>query len=430
MPVYVRLQERESLRKSARETNRSQPAAFAGGSSETRFVLGCRRFELMSSDAIAKIIDSRKVIITAGAGGVGKTTTAAAMAVAAAKRGRRVLCLTIDPARRLAESLGLKEMSTEATRVEKSRFDAAGIPLEGELTAMMLDTKRTFDEFVLTHSSSKEKAERLLNNKLYKYMSTSLAGTQEYMAMEKLVAVRADPRYDLVVLDTPPTANALDFLDAPDRLVGMIDSAAVKWMIDAFQSTGKLSLNILARSAAAVLRGMAKITGTGFLEALAEFLGQLNDLFGGFKQRADMVKRELRSPEVAFVLVTSPSPPSIQEALFFSARLEEHGMPRGAFIVNRFHLPPAFPQHAVTNDEARAALAAHNTQLEDDAPERVVKAHADAVKLAGLDAHHMRVLEDAVAKRVPLVRLAALSHDVHSLPLLDQIAESLMTGGV
>jgi anion-transporting ArsA/GET3 family ATPase len=384
----------------------------------------------MGSDALAKIVESRKVIITAGAGGVGKTTTAAAIAVAAAKRGRRVLCLTIDPARRLAESLGLETMSTEASRVENSRFEAAGIELKGELTAMMLDTKRTFDEFVHKHSSTPEKAERLLGNKLYQYMSTSLAGTQEYMAMEKLVSVRADPRYDLVVLDTPPTANALDFLDAPDRLVGMIDSAAVKWMIEAFQSTGKLSLNILARSAAAVLRGMAKITGTGFLEALAEFLGMLNDLFGGFRQRAEMVKRELRSPEVAFVLVTSPSPPSIQEALFFAERLGEHGMPRGGFVVNRFHVPPAFDEEAPSEEAIAAALSARGLTLEDEAPPRVRRAHADAHELAALDALHVRALDGVVAEGVPLVRLAALSHDVYSLPLLDQIAESLMNGGV
>lgn len=384
----------------------------------------------MAKDSIAKLVETRKVIITAGAGGVGKTTTAAAIAVAAAKRGRRVLCLTIDPARRLAESLGLEAMSTEASRVDKSRFDAAGIEMRGELTAMMLDTKRTFDEFVVKHSSTPEKAERLLANKLYKYMSTSLAGTQEYMAMEKLVSVRADGRYDLVVLDTPPTANALDFLDAPDRMVGMIDSAAVKWMIEAFQSTGKLSLNILARSAAAVLRGMAKIIGTGFLEALAEFLGMLNDLFGGFRQRAEMVKEELRSPEVAFVLVTSPSPPSIQEALFFAERLGEHGMPRGGFVVNRFHLPPPFAETPVPEAAAKAAIDAAGVSLEDDAAERVLQAHADAVKLAALDAHHIRSLDGVVAEGVPMVRLEALSHDVYSLPLLDQIAESLMAGGV
>src|SRR3954453_148545 len=265
---------------------------------------------MVVSDALSTLVDTRRVLVTVGAGGVGKTTTAAAIGVAAARRGKRVLCLTIDPAKRLAESLGITEMRTEAATVHPARFDAAGVKLTGSLTAMMLDTKRTFDELVLKYSSSKEKADRLLENKLYQYVSTSLAGTQEYMAMEKLVAVKDDPRYDLVILDTPPTANALDFLDAPERLMEALDSATMNWFVEAFQSTGKLSLNLLARSAAMVLRGIGKITGGGFLEAMAEFINELNDLFGGFKHRALQVQKALRMPEVAFVLVTSPAPMS------------------------------------------------------------------------------------------------------------------------
>src|SRR6478735_4759716 len=280
-----------------------------------------------SPAALSALVDTRRVLVTVGAGGVGKTTTAAALSVAAARRGKRVLCLTIDPAKRLAESLGIAEMTSEAATVDNARFEAAGITVKGSLTAMMLDTKRTFDELVMRYSSSKEKAEKLLSNKLYKYVSTSLAGTQEYMAMEKLVAVKNDPRYDLIVLDTPPTANALDFLDAPERLMEALDSATMKWFIEAFQSTGKLSLNLLARTAAMVLRGIGKITGGGFLEAMAEFITELNDLFGGFKHRALQVQKALRTPEVAFVLVTSPAPMSIQEVLYFSERLEEHNMP-------------------------------------------------------------------------------------------------------
>jgi anion-transporting ArsA/GET3 family ATPase len=168
------------------------------------------------TESLAKLVQTRRVLITVGAGGVGKTTSAAAISVAAARLGRRVLCMTIDPARRLAESLGIEHMSAEAHLVDPNVFAAAGIPFTGSLTAMMLDTKRTFDDLVIRHSSTKEKADKLLENKLYQYVSTSLAGTQEYMAMEKLVAAKNDDRYDLIVLDTPPTANALDFLDAPE----------------------------------------------------------------------------------------------------------------------------------------------------------------------------------------------------------------------
>jgi anion-transporting ArsA/GET3 family ATPase len=364
------------------------------------------------------------VLITVGAGGVGKTTTAAALGVAAARRGKRVLCLTIDPARRLAESLGIAEMRTEAVKVDPARFTAAGVHMSGSLTAMMLDTKRTFDELVVKYSSSKEKAERLLGNKLYQYVSTSLAGTQEYMAMEKLVAVKDDPAYDLVVLDTPPTANALDFLDAPQRLVEALDSATMKWFVQAFQQTGKLSLNLLAKSAATVLRGIGKITGGGFLEAMAEFIAELNDLFGGFKERAGRVEAALRSPDVAFVLVTSAAPPSIQEVLYFAERLEEAKMPRGAFVVNRYHVAPARAD-GLTVADARSAIAARGLALEEDAPERLVRAHVDATKLAALDARHLRALETS-AHGTPIVRVAELDTDVHDIKLLAQLSDVLV----
>ena len=373
---------------------------------------------------------SRRVLVAVGAGGVGKTTTAAALGVAAARRGKRVLCLTIDPARRLAESLGMERMSSEEQAVAPELFERAGIPVPGSLTAMMLDTKRTFDELVVKYSSSPERANKLLENRLYKYVSTTLAGTQEYMAMEKLVAVKSDPRFDLIILDTPPTANALDFLDAPGRLAEAIDSAAMRWFVQAFESTGKLSLNLLARSAALVLRGLGKITGGDFLAAMAEFITELNDLFGGFKQRAGMVEAALRSPEVSFVLVTSPAPMSIQEVLFFSERLEEAKMPRGAFVVNRFRVPPPGADAPPSPADAAEAIARDGLKLEEDAPARLLHAHSDAVKLASLDALHVKALAGRARGKVPVVRIPELASDVHDLRNLGEVAEVLMRGGV
>ena len=378
-----------------------------------------------SPSPLASLVASKRVVITVGAGGVGKTTTAAALGVAAARSGKRVLCLTIDPARRLAESLGLPEMSTEATVVDRARFTAAGVDLRGSLTVMMLDTKTTFDELVRKYSSSPDNAERLLKNKLYQYVSTSLAGTQEYMAMEKLVAVKDDRQYDVVFLDTPPTANALDFLDAPERMMDALDSPAMRWFVEAFQSTGKLSLNLLAKSAAVVLRTVVKITGGGFLEDLSKFISELNDLFGGFKQRAALVQRTLRADDVAFVLVTSPAPMSIQEVLYFSDRLAEHGMPRGAFVVNRFRCPPPHADGPITVPEAAAAVAKDAVKLDDDGPERLVRAHGDAVKLAALDALHVRALEARLTRDVPIVRVPELPSDVHDVKLLSELADVL-----
>jgi len=367
--------------------------------------------------ALCALALGKHVLITVGAGGVGKTTTAAALAVAAAQRGRRVLCLTIDPAKRLAQSLGLPAMTTEAVQIDPARFAAVGAPLSASLTIMMLDTKRTFDELVIRHASSKEKAERILSNKLYQYVSTSLAGTQEYMAMEKLVAVKADPAYDLIILDTPPTANALDFLDAPERMVQALDSAAMRWFVEAFESTGKLSFHLLAKSAALVLRGVGRITGGGFLEAMAELITALNDLFGGFKRRATMVEKALRSPEVAFVLVTSPAPMSIQEALFFSDRLRVSNMPLGALVVNRVReAPPALDNAAAADIDK--ALTAHGIRLDDDAPARLLRAHEDASKLAALDATHLAGLQQRAGAETPMVRVPELPSDVYDVRLL------------
>ncbi len=381
-----------------------------------------------SSSTIAELIATRRVLITAGAGGVGKTTTAAAVALAAAMRGKRVLCLTIDPARRLAQSLGLEHMTTEAVEVRREILAGVGVPEAGSLTVMMLDTKQTFDELVHKYSSTKERAEKLLGNRLYQYVSASLAGTQEYMAMEKLIAVQSDARFDLIVLDTPPTANALDFLDAPDRLVEALDSPTMRWFVQAFQSTGRFSLNLLARSAALVLRTLGRVTGGGFLEALAELLAQLNDLFGGFKERAALVKSVLRSKEVSFLLVTSPAPMSIREVRFFSERLVEHQMPCGAFIVNRVHTPPRVVQSTI--QQIDDVLKLHGIIKEPDLASRVEQAHADAVKLAQLDAFFLEQLAQHVDERVPVIRVPEFATDVHDVAMLARVARTLEAGGV
>ncbi|MDP9034666.1 MAG: AAA family ATPase [Myxococcota bacterium] len=377
-------------------------------------------------ETLEELIRTRHVLVVVGAGGAGKTTTTAALGVAAAQRGRRVLCLTIDPAKRLAQSLGLEQMTTAEQAISPEIFRNAGLSMRGSLTAMMLDPRATFDELIMKYSSTRERAEKLLNNKLYKYVSTSLAGTQEYMAMEKLVAVRGDARFDLILLDTPPTANALDFLDAPQRLIEALDSATMRWFVQAFESTGKLSMNLLARSAAVILRGIGRITGVGFLQSMAELIAELNDLFGGFKERAKMVEAALRSSEVSFVLVSSPAPMSIQEVLFFSDRLEQARMPRGAFVVNRFRLPaPGSPVPPTELDAARA-LARRGISLGEDGSARVLLAYRDAQRLAELDALHVRGLYERARGNVPIVSVPELPADVHDLPSLAALADVLV----
>ena len=375
--------------------------------------------------SLAEVLGSHRVVVTVGSGGVGKTTTAAAMAVHAAMDGRKVLCLTIDPARRLANSLGLDEMTTSEQDVPSSLFETHGLQCKGSLSAMMLDTKRTFDDLVARHASSEEARDRILNNQIYKYVASSLAGTQEYMAMEKLHEVRKDPTWDLVVLDTPPTASALDFLTAPERLIDAIDSPAMRWFLQVFEGAGKEAFGLVGRGATVLLRGIGKITGIEFLEQVAEFVSGINDLFGGFKERAEQVSNALRSPEVAFVLVTSPNPLAIGEARFFSDKLHEAGMKREAIIINQVHTLIPKPN---ISDEAQVA------ELRIVLPESLDAADiqprlSEALKLerrwAVADRTEVERLNEQVGSETHIVEVPAFDEDVHDLAALAKVASYL-----
>jgi len=371
-----------------------------------------------------QLIDSRRVLLCVGCGGVGKTTTCASLGLAAAQRGKRVLCLTIDPARRLAESLGLDQLLTEPQHIEPQLFVDAGLEVNGSLTMMMLDTKRTFDALVETLASSPQKRESIFNNRMYQYVSTSLAGTQEYGAMEKLYEVKDDPNYDLILLDTPPTSHALDFLDAPERLVSAIDSPAVRWFLQAFQKSGKLSLNLLQRTAATVLRGMGRITGGGFLEQVALFVTEMNELFGGWRKRADEVSTALRGPDVAYVLVTTPDPMAIREVLFFAERLRMQGMQPDAYVVNRTR-----GLGGLLADEAAVAglLDDRGLKLDPDAPTRVVEAARREQRLGKLDRLHLIALEEVFDgdRTPPVVHVPDFPHDIHNVERLAWVAEAI-----
>ncbi len=379
-----------------------------------------------SPTGLGSLLDTRRVILCVGCGGVGKTTTTAALGLAAARRGKRVLCLTIDPARRLSQSLGLSEMKTEAQLVRPEVFAEAGVAVTGSMTVMMLDTKSTFDGLVAQLAPTPERRDHILQNTLYKYISTSLAGTQEYMAMEKLYEVRSDPQYDLVLLDTPPTQNALDFLDAPERLVGALDSGATRWFLQAFQSSGKFSFNLLAKSTAAILRGIGKITGGGFLEQIAVFISEFNELFGGWRERATVIASALRGPDVAYVLVTTPDPLSVREVIYFADRLREQSMRRDAFVVNRVH-----PTYGRLPDVAEidAALEARELHLGRDAAARLRRAADEETRLGKQDMIHLlaldAALDDETAGGSLVVRVPAFPFDIYDIQRLAMVADLL-----
>jgi anion-transporting ArsA/GET3 family ATPase len=376
----------------------------------------------MSEDSLLPVLHGKRIVVCAGAGGVGKTTIAAAIALGFASQGKRVLCITIDPAKRLADSLGLGAMNAEEQLVSPELFANAGLTVSGSLTVLMLDTKQTFDDLVARHASSPEARDRILQNRIYNYVSTSLAGTQSYMAMEKVLLVRQDPRFDLIVLDTPPTSNALDFLDAPERLIEAIDSAAMRWLVQTFEKSGRFSLNLVARGVALVLRGLGRLTGKGFLEHLAEFVAELNDLFGGFRERAKAVAKAFRSPELAYVLVTSAAPAAIDEVGYFAARLREQGMHADAVVINRLQPSPA----AADAESVRALGRELRLELSATMLEKVLRAADDDRIRAAFEARQLEVLGRVLgASPAKLLRVPVLSADVHDIRSLSNVAARL-----
>ena len=384
--------------------------------------------------SLEEVLRNNRVVVTVGSGGVGKTTTAAALSVHAAMQGQRVLCLTIDPARRLANSLGLSEMTTSEQEVPEELFAKARLKLPegGSLAAMMLDTKSTFDELVRTHASSPEARDNILSNRIYRYVAGSLAGTQEYMAMEKLHRVRQGSDWDLIVLDTPPTSNALDFLDAPERLINAIDSPAVRWFIQASDTGGRKGFGaaLVGKASTILINGLAKFTGIEFLEEVSGFVTGINDLFGGFRQHATEVSEALRSPEVAFVVVTSPSPMAIREATYFSDKLAEEKMRRDAVVINGVH--ELLPEPNAEDDELVAAVAPHLPGIDaSSAVERMLEALQDERLQAVADRIESDRLRNHVAQSpagaaVGFVEVPAFEEDVHDLRMLARVAEYLV----
>ncbi|MGC4092099.1 MAG: ArsA-related P-loop ATPase [Polyangiaceae bacterium] len=381
----------------------------------------------MPESPIASLSASRRVLVVAGAGGVGKTTVAAALGLAAAARGLNVLCLTVDPAKRLLDRLGVDASGDVEQALDARKFAAAGLPLSGRLSVSMLDTKHTFDELVRRHASSPEAAQRILSNEFYEYVSSQLAGTQSYMAMEKVLSVLEGGRYDLVVLDTPPTSDALDFLDAPERLIETLDSPALRWLRDAFERSGRLGLNWIARGAALVLRGLSRLTGRRFLERLAEFVGELNELFGGFRERAERVAHAFRGPEFAYLLVATPAREALDEARFFAERLQRTGMRADGLIVNRVRPAPSEPP---SPSDLRALLTQKGLGEPSDLGERILRAAAE--EAAAVDVER-RTLESARAPGSPLadgrlpfaLELPAFPTSVHDVAALVSVCRCL-----
>lgn len=362
---------------------------------------------------------ARRVLVCVGSGGVGKTTVAAAIGLARALEGQRVLVCTIDPARRLASAMGLEALGNVEARVPERAFLEAGLRPRGELHAMMLDVKRTWDDLVARHAPDPARRDRILKNRLYHQMSAALAGSQEYMAMEKLHELATDRDYDLIVLDTPPTAHALDFLDAPERIIDFLGNEAARSILAPAVGAGRLGLRLAQLGSGYIAKTLARFTGADMLRDLGDFLAGFQGMYDGFKERAAEVRALLARPTTGFVLVASPSPLSIDEALAFHQRLRAEGMPVAGLVANRV-TPDLWPGAGPLPDAAALAAA-----LPADAAlaARLASTLAEHQRLARADALALARLFQAVPG--PRAVVPRLERDVHDLAGLARLAERL-----
>ena len=353
---------------------------------------------------IAEVIADKRIVICGGSGGVGKTTASAAIAMGAAARGRKVAVVTIDPARRLANSLGLDELGNEPALVDPQLFPAAGIEMEGELWAMMLDPKRTFDDLIDRLAPNEKSRDEVLANRIYQELSNAVAGSQEFTAMAKLYELDRNHDFDLIVLDTPPSRNALDFLDAPDRLTQFFEGRALQVFL---RPTG-LAARVMGRGTGMVFGVLKRVTGIDLLQDLAVFFRSLSGMIDGFKERAQAVNKLLADPGTVFLLVTSPEREPIDEAIFFWRKLKAARMPFGGVVVNRVH-------HDLLGDaeveDVSAELAA---ELGDKLAARVADNFRDYHVLARRDAQNIERLGKQL-RDDRLLLIPYLDEDVHDV---------------
>jgi len=369
---------------------------------------------------VADWLADTRVCVVGGSGGVGKTTTSAALAAGMAARGLKVAVVTIDPAQRLATALGLDELDNEPRRIEPQRFADAGLSLgDGELWAMTLDPKRTFDELIARLSPDDEARERILANRVYRELSDAIAGSQEFTAVAKLHELAQERRWDLLVLDTPPSRNALDFLDAPDRLRAFFEGRALQTLLRG----GGAGLRLLGRGTGIVLGLLRRVTGAELLSDLSDFFRLIGALLGGFRERAEQVEALLRAPGTTFLLVTSPEREPIDEALFFQRRLRDAGMALGGAIVNRVHADELGGGNALEDVPERLERA---TGLSPALAKQVAAAFADEHALARRDAANVARLRTRLGADVPLTCVPLLDADVHDVEGLVRLRAELL----
>jgi anion-transporting ArsA/GET3 family ATPase len=348
------------------------------------------------------LVTQRSVIVCCGSGGVGKTTVAATFALAAARAGRRSCVVTVDPARRLADSLGVKSLANTPTEVQGD--------WPGHLHALMLDTKGTFDDLVHRYSRTPEQAEGILANRLYLNLSGALSGTQEYMAMEKLYELVDSGDFDVVVVDTPPTRNALDLLDAPRRLTRFLENRLFRALL----LPTRMSLKAVGVATQALLRTISKVAGAEIVQDAVAFFQAFEGMEEGFRTRAGAVRQLLADPATAYVLVTSARPDAVAEATFFAEKLSERQVTAAALVVNRIH--PHFGRPGETGGTDRT-----------DGPMAGIEANLTALNAVARREEDSFAALAARLSPAPVGRIPLFGHDVHDLVGLERVADQLFS---
>lgn len=356
----------------------------------------------------------QRVVICAGSGGVGKTTTSAAIAMGLAARGARVCVVTIDPARRLADALGIEQLGSEPHRVDAARLAGHGLAIDGQLWAMMLDPKRTFDELIERLAPDAATRDEILSNRIYRELSGAVAGSQEFTAVAKLYDLDRSGRFDVIVLDTPPSRNALDFLDAPDRLTGFLEGRALRVLL----APSGLAARVVGRGTSVVFNVLGRLTGVDLMSDLKVFFAALSTVLDGFRERATAVKALLADDATTFLIVTSPEREPVAEAIFFRDKLREAGMPFGGLVVNRVH--PLAPEEPGDGDDVPG--------LDPPLARKARRTLAEFRVLAARDAAAIGHLREAVGDDDPIV-VPHLAGDVHDVDGLVAVHRHLFAAG-
>lgn len=348
----------------------------------------------------------KRVVICAGAGGVGKTTTSAAIALGLAADGARVAVVTIDPARRLADALGLGELENDPRPVDAERLAGRGVDIRGELWAMTLDPKRTFDDLIGRLAPDEQTRDEVLQNRIYQQLSGAVAGSQEFTAVAKLYELSRSDRFDVLVLDTPPSRNALDFLEAPDRLTGFFEGRALR----VFLAPTGLAARVMGAGTGVVFSVLRRLTGVDLLDDLSVFFRALGDLVDGFRERARGVKALLEDPATTFLVITSPEREPAEEAIFFREQLSRHRMPFGGLVVNRTRLLDD-ASRAIRPEDVEAGLTG---EVGEALARKVARSWAEELVLAERDAASIARLSQETGDDDPVL-VPELPGDVHDV---------------